>query len=153
MITFEELLNRDGMLVYKTKGVSMEPMLRQNRDLVIIRTTSVRLKKYDVALYKRGNEYVLHRVIDVKNGYYLFRGDNTYALENVPDKAVLGILTGFQRKGKKHDVSAMGYCLYARIWSAIYPLRKLYLHAYLKIRNVSGKLGIIPLIKRLVRHD
>ena len=153
MITFEELLNRDGVLVYKTKGVSMEPMLRQNRDLVIIRTTSARLKKYDVALYKRDNEYVLHRVIDVKKGYYLFRGDNTYVLENVPDKAVLGILTGFQRKGRKHDVSETGYRLYVRVWSAAYPLRKLYLQSCNKIRNVSVKWGIIPLIKRLVRHE
>ena len=31
--TFEDLLGRDGVLVYKTRGVSMEPMLRQDRDL------------------------------------------------------------------------------------------------------------------------
>ena len=35
-MTLEDLLQRDGRLVYKTRGVSMEPMLRQNRDLVII---------------------------------------------------------------------------------------------------------------------
>ena len=36
-MTFEDILARDGKLVYKTRGVSMEPMLRQNRDLVVIR--------------------------------------------------------------------------------------------------------------------
>ncbi|MBQ7195753.1 MAG: hypothetical protein IJS07_09010 [Bacteroidales bacterium] len=45
---FEELLARDGYLVYKTHGVSMEPMLRQNRDLVTIRVPASHLKKYDV---------------------------------------------------------------------------------------------------------
>ena len=35
-MTFEDILSRDGQLVYKTRGVSMEPMLRQNRDLVVI---------------------------------------------------------------------------------------------------------------------
>ena len=35
-MTFEDLLARDGSLVYRTKGVSMEPMLRQDRDLVTI---------------------------------------------------------------------------------------------------------------------
>ena len=64
--TFEQLLAQDGRLVYKTKGTSMEPMLRQNRDLVIIEVPASRLKKYDVALYRRGESYVLHRVVDVK---------------------------------------------------------------------------------------
>ena len=90
MNTFEKLLKRDGRLVYKTKGRSMEPMLRQNRDLVVIEVPSERLKKYDVALYKAGERFVLHRVIGVKDGYYRIRGDNTYAVERVPDEAVLG---------------------------------------------------------------
>lgn len=59
--TFEELLERDGKLVYKTRGVSMEPMLRQDRDLVVIRIPFSRLRKYDVALYKRGDSYVLRK--------------------------------------------------------------------------------------------
>ncbi|MBR4333181.1 MAG: S26 family signal peptidase, partial [Clostridia bacterium] len=74
---FEEILRRDGHLVYKTRGVSMEPMLHENRDLVILQAPSLRLKKYDVALYKRENAYVLHRVIGVEKERYLFRGDNT----------------------------------------------------------------------------
>ena len=36
MSTFEEILEKDGKLVYKTKGISMNPMLYQNRDLVVI---------------------------------------------------------------------------------------------------------------------
>jgi hypothetical protein len=35
--TFEELLAKDGKLVYRTRGVRMETMLRLDRDLVIIR--------------------------------------------------------------------------------------------------------------------
>ena len=104
-MTFEELLQEDGRLVYRTRGVSMEPMLRQNRDLVVIEVPASRLKKYDVALYRRGTSYVLHRVIGVKRDHYLIRGDNTYALETVPDSAVLGVLTAFQRKGKKYSVT------------------------------------------------
>ena len=44
----EELLERDGVIVYKTRGVSMRPMLKQNRDLVTVRKFEGRLKKYDV---------------------------------------------------------------------------------------------------------
>ena len=90
MSTFEEILEKDGKLVYKTKGVSMNPMLYQNRDLVVIEVPKGRLKKYDVALYKRGKSYVLHRVIEVnENGTYSIRGDNTYSIETVPEEAVI----------------------------------------------------------------
>ena len=35
--SFEEVLARDGVLVYRTRGVSMEPMRREGRDVVTIR--------------------------------------------------------------------------------------------------------------------
>ncbi len=33
---FEEILDRFGQLVYPNKGVSMMPLLRQDRDLMVI---------------------------------------------------------------------------------------------------------------------
>ena len=134
-VTFEELLARDGRLIYKTRGMSMEPMLHENRDLVVIEVLQDRLRKYDVALYRRGKDYVLHRVIGVGDGYYLIRGDNTFGLERVPDTAVIGVLTGFVRKGKQHRTSDAGYKLYVLAWSFLYPVRKMYVRA----RRIAGK--------------
>lgn len=148
--TFEELLARDGCFVYKTRGVSMEPMLRQNRDLVIIQAPVSRLQKYDVALYNRGGDHVLHRVIKVEADHYLIRGDNTYALEHVPDSAVIGVLKSFRRKGKQHQVTERGYRLYVRFWQGIYPLR----YAYMRFRRLAvraaRKLGLLPLIRKML---
>ena len=118
-MTFENLLARDGYLVYKTRGVSMEPMLHENRDLVIIQAPVSRLQKFDVALYKRGDAYVLHRVIGVEKDHYLIRGDNTYMIERVPDSAVIGVLTSFKRKGKEITTHSRGYILYTRLWHAL----------------------------------
>ena len=147
---FEELLDRDGYFVYRTRGVSMEPMLRQNRDLVTVRVPVSRLKKYDVALYKRGKAYVLHRVVAVKDGYYLIRGDNTYALETVPDGAVIGVLESFQRKGKQIGAKNRGYQLYVRVWNAIYPLRVLRIRARRMAVKAARKLGVLPLIRKML---
>ena len=140
--TFEEILVRDGILVYRTRGVSMEPMLRQNRDLVTIRVPSSRLKKHDVAFYRRGEEHVLHRVIRVEEDRYLIRGDNTFSLENVPDESVVGVLTGFVRKGKKHDVTDRGYRTYVGIWCAIYPIRAFFARLRRFAGRIARKLGI-----------
>lgn len=102
----------------------MKPMLYVNRDLVIISVPQGRLQPYDVALYRRGSAYVLHRVIQVREKDYLIRGDNTYRLEVVPDSAVIGVLTGFKRKGKDYSVQDPAYRRYVRVWCAIYPARK-----------------------------
>ena len=135
MSTFEEILKKDGQLVYKTRGVSMLPMLHQNRDIVVIVPPEGRLKKYDVALYKRGSSYILHRIIGIQDEEYLIRGDNTYRMEFVPPELMIGVLTGFVRNGKSYTVEDTGYQIYCRFWNAIYPLRKL----LFRMRAIAGK--------------
>ena len=151
-VTFEDLLARDGQLVYKTRGVSMEPMLRQNRDLVQIGVPSGRLKLFDVALYRRREQYVLHRVIRVEDGFYRIRGDNTYSVEHVPDGNVIGVLKGFVRKGKQHSVEERGYRFYAAAWNALYPLRALRFHTVRFLKRIARKTGLTPILKKLLRR-
>lgn len=139
--TFESLLARDGRLVYKTKGRSMQPLLHENRDLVIIRVPEGRLQPYDVALYRRGRSYVLHRVISIREKDYLIRGDNTYRLEVVPDEAVIGVLTGFKRKGREIDVQDPAYKCYVRVWCAIYPVRAVLVFILRRAKSAAKKLG------------
>ena len=151
MSTFEEILEKDGKLVYKTKGVSMNPMLYQNRDLVVIEVPKGRLKKYDVALYKRGKSYVLHRVIEVnENGTYSIRGDNTYSIETVPEEAVIietvpeeaviGVLTSFVRDGKQYSVTDPEYLRYVKFWCEAYPARSAYTHAKWRTKAVLRRI-------------
>lgn len=153
MSTFEDILSSEGQLVYKTRGVSMEPMLRQNRDLVIIRVPLSRLKKYDVALYKRGEAYVLHRVIGVREDHYLIRGDNTYSVEKVPHNAVIGVLASFQRKGKYHSVDESGYKMYVRCWNAIYPARLFYVRSRSAAVRILRAAGLLPAVKKLLGRE
>ncbi len=151
MTTFEEILSRDGRLIYKTRGVSMQPMLYQNRDLVIIETFEGRLKPYDVALYRRGKQYVLHRVLSLGDGVYYIRGDNTYTIETVPECNVLGVLTGFVRKGKQHQVTEPGYRFYSRFWHFIYPLRLFRLRLRSRFKKLLAKLGLLEPLKKFLR--
>ena len=134
--TFEQILAEQGTLVYKTKGVSMRPMLRQDRDLVHIVPPAGRLKKYDVAFYRRASGlYVLHRVVKVNETGYAIRGDNCIDTEQVGEEQLLGVLTAFQRNGKTVPVTAPGYRLYARLWCWIYPVRYLCKRA----RGLAGR--------------
>ena len=142
MKRIEETLARDGKLYYTIKGVSMLPMLHQGRDIVVICVPEGRLKRLDVALYRRGKQYVLHRVIHVTEWGYLIRGDNTYALEKVPEQDVIGVLKAFTRKGKSCSVEDRGYLRYARFWCAVYPVRAVLISCRRRLGRIARKLGI-----------
>jgi len=117
-------------------GVSMRPMLRQNLDFVDLTRPPKRLKKYDLPMYTGpSGKYIMHRVISVKDGYYICRGDNTYRPERVLPDQIVGFVCAFHR-GKRHiSVDAVGYRLYCRFWCAVYPLRKLVRRAKMWLRR------------------
>ena len=119
----EEALLRDGIFASGTKGASMKPMLRAGRDTVYITKNTELPKKYDVILYRTDSGYTLHRIVGVRGGVDLVRGDNTYRTERVPRERVLGILSGVQRGGKYYDITSLAYRLYAHLWLLLYPVR------------------------------
>ena len=123
--SIEQQIAENGFYVSTTVGVSMRPMLRNRRDRVVIRSTEgKRLSKWDLPLYKRyDGKYILHRIIEVRDGYYIIRGDNTFAKERVPDENIVGVMTEFYR-GERHVLATnRHYRRYAAFWQTIYPLR------------------------------
>ena len=87
-MTIEQVLLETGKYVGPTVGVSMLPMLKNRRDSIVVVKKTERLNPLDVALYKRGNDYVLHRVLQPIDGGYIIRGDNCYTDENIPEALV-----------------------------------------------------------------
>ena len=121
----EDVLRKDGKYASVTNGVSMEPLFRTHRDMVIFEAANGELKKYDVVLYRVGDSYVMHRIIGVRAGEYVIRGDNTYTKEYVNKDSVMAVLVAFNRAGKRHEVSELGYKLYSRVWHYLYPFRSI----------------------------
>ena len=115
-MTFEEVLEREGRLVYTNVGISMLPLLRQGKDLFVVEKRGPeRLRAGDVVLYRRPpNQYVLHRIVKVRERDYVILGDNCVNREyGITDEDILGVLTGFVREGKHHTVTEKGYRLYS----------------------------------------
>ncbi|MBQ6304564.1 MAG: S24/S26 family peptidase [Clostridiales bacterium] len=138
MMTFEEEIQNSGKLIYTTVGVSMRPLIKQGRDLLIVTKPQGRLKKYDIPLYKRKNgQYVLHRVVKVKDDGYVILGDNCIKWENdIKDDQIIGVLTSLVRKGKEVDFNSFGYRFYSRAWYLLYPVRVIFMSA----RRLAGKI-------------
>ena len=105
-------------MTYTNVGVSMLPLLRQGKDLFTVKQKShERCKVGDVVLYRRRDQYVLHRVVQVRENDYVILGDNCIAREyGFTDNDIIGVMTGYVRNGKEHSVSDFGYRLYTFIW-------------------------------------
>lgn len=124
--SLETYLKENGTLLYAIRGVSMLPLLRQDRDLVMLERPRERCRPGDVVLYRRASgQYVLHRVIAVRPADYVILGDNCANREyGVTDDDILGVMTGFVRNGREHSVTERGYRLYtAYILRAVGPRR------------------------------
>lgn len=123
-ITYEQELQKNGKIIRTNVGVSMMPLLRQNRDVMIIERPTGRLKKYDVPLYRRGDQYVLHRIIRVHEDCYDIIGDNCVNIERgIKDSQIIGVLTGVIRDGKTITVDAPSYKIYYHVWCDFLYLR------------------------------
>ena len=90
----EDVLAFEGFYMGPPVGVSMWPMLRNRHDVMMVVPAEGELRRYDVALYCRGEKYVLHRVVGhYVNGSekgYVICGDNCVMLEYIPREDVLG---------------------------------------------------------------
>ena len=128
-----------------TAGCSMRPMLREHKDIVVIRKLTREPKRGDVLLYRRNDcdKLVLHRLIRVKkDGSMVIRGDNnTFTEYDVKRQDIVGILCRFFRGGKHIDCNAGGlYRLYCFWILNSYHLRR------------SWKLRIRPFLGRTRRR-
>ena len=107
------------------QGVSMLPMLRQHFDSVELAPLPDKLKKYDLPVYQYpSGKVVMHRIVKVREQDYICLGDNTYSYEYIRPEQMIALVSAFKRGERRIEVTNPLYRAYARIWVAIYPLRK-----------------------------
>lgn len=123
-----EMINKNKEITITAQGNSMMPMLKSNKDKVVLIKKPKMLKKYDVALYYRENEdtYVLHRYIKKgKNNTYIMCGDNQYVKEhNITNKNIIAVVKSFTHKGKLISTNNFFYKLYCILWNNSRFIRK-----------------------------
>lgn len=130
---FEDIINEQGQLVYTNVGDSMYPLIKP-RDLLVIKKVTAPLKKNDTPLYKRDSgQYVLHRIVKIKNGEYYICGDNRAFIERgITDRHIIGVLTDIVREGRTIPVNSPEFKSYVKLL----PLRR----SIIRIKNKGGLL-------------
>ena len=111
-----EQLKNGGSVRFGPHGTSMLPMIRQGKDSVTLSPVTGALRKYDLPFYRRDNgQYVLHRILKVKNGEYTCIGDNQFAYEKgIRQDQIIGYVTSFYRGDKEIKVTSLSYKIYCR---------------------------------------
>ena len=139
--TFEEQLRETGKLIYTNKGDSMMPLIRQDRDLLVIVPAQGRLKKYDVPLYRRDDgKYVLHRILKVRREDYVICGDNRWKKEyGISDRHIIGVLSAVVRDGKEVSVTDRRYRFYVHLWCGCFPVRAALIRAKDKLKRMKKR--------------
>ncbi len=138
--TFEEEIKKTGKIIYTNVGDSMMPYIRQGRDVLVISGVNGRLKKYDVPLYKRDSgQYVLHRILKVRENDYVICGDNRWCKEyGISDSHIVGVLTGVIRNGKEIPVTDFRYRIYVHLWCDFFVVRAFFLRVRRFVKRRFG---------------
>lgn len=124
MVDIEKIIEEKGLYTAKTVGNSMEPMLVQGRDTVIVKKAEFPLKKFDIPVYRREDHYTMHRIVKVTKNGYIINGDNRPDLErDITDKDIVGVMAGAYRGGVYMDCGSAEDIAFARRARRTFPMR------------------------------
>ena len=136
--SFEEILKKQGTLLFTPRGNSMQPLLKNGENPVVLLPVDGRLQKGDVPFYRRENgQYVLHRIVRVRKNSYDCCGDNQSAIEKgVRDDMILAKMAGFYQGSTYISADETWVKRYAKRRMASRPFRR----AYALVRLALGRI-------------
>ena len=113
-IDYRELLERQKLIINPI-GTSMNPIIKEEQETVLLSKIDRPLKRLDVALFDRPNgKHVLHRILKVKKNYYVFCGDNQVITEKIPKDMVVGVMEGIYHGETYVPITDKDYIKYSK---------------------------------------
>ncbi|MBR5758075.1 MAG: S24/S26 family peptidase, partial [Thermoguttaceae bacterium] len=131
----------DARVAFTITGDSMEPTLRDRRDVVyLVKPTT--LRRYDAALYRReSGAFILHRIVAIsKDGSFVFCGDNqTYLERGIRREQIVGAVSSFERGSLRVDCRrSLLYKAYVVAWTHTRYVRKIWRAIRRRLRRSSN---------------
>ena len=118
-------------------GTSMEPFLVHKRDRIYFRRPEETIKKGDMVFFQRKTgEYVMHRVMMVKDKQYYMAGDHQTFLEGpIEKKQIFAKVVSVERDGVWLTEEDKLWKFYAVWWRRLFWVRKV----VNKLKRIIGK--------------
>ena len=110
-----EMLANGGDFSLLPNGTSMLPLIRPGEDLVTI-VAPKELKKDDIVLFvRKTGQFVLHRIVSMKNGLCNMIGDNQKTIEfKIPVEDIVAKVKYIHRNGEVIDFESKDYKKYVK---------------------------------------
>ena len=102
-----ESIKDDGQFILFPRGTSMNPSIYEGTDCVALVEIS-EPQRFDIVLYKRkSGQFVLHRIMKIKNGKYTMCGDNQYIFEkDIERSQLLAVVREIRKEdGSIYDIN------------------------------------------------
>jgi phage repressor protein C with HTH and peptisase S24 domain len=101
---FKAILSKKAAVRFKAMGFSMSPFIR-DKDVLTIAPSSddsvIACGEVTAFIHPLTGKLAVHRVVSVKNGFYVIKGDNTAEADGlIPRKDILGCVIKVERKEK-----------------------------------------------------
>jgi len=130
-----KMLDEGHTVTLRLRGYSMRPFLENDRDKALL-TKAAGMKKGDPVLAEIApGRYVLHRIIDIGNGFVTLLGDGNLTVERCREEDVKGSVIGFYRKGRDtlDRTDGIKWRVYSYVWMRLRPIRRYLLAFYRRI--------------------
>lgn len=155
--TIRTLLSKDGFALPKTSGRSMRPLLWGGQHRVVIVPLDSEPEPGDILMFRLTNggqeKSIVHRLVEIRqrNGepVYITRGDNCLVSETVCRNEIIGRVAEVHRLSgyrpwhiipkQKFTVTDASYRRYVRLWTAIWPARRMYYAIRYRAHRVWGR--------------
>lgn len=128
MTIFKKILDDKGVLVYSNKGKSMLPLIKEGRDILVIKKETENIRKWDIVLVQRpSGRYLLHRIVKIhSDGTYTLCGDNNIIYDlGIKKSDIRGKLVSIITDGKENNLTSFSYRLYVLFWCKPIYIRKI----------------------------
>ena len=109
------------------KGKSMAPYLKDEEDKIVLSPLQpTEPKKGDIVLFLHSEQYLLHRVIKIKENVFITQGDGVIKnQEEISLSNITGIVRFIIRpSGKCVSVNDLNHRIYWRCWLFFRPVRR-----------------------------
>lgn len=89
------------------RGLSMEPLLSTGDCAFYIKESIYNVG--DIVVFNFDNKLIIHRIVDIKKGLYIIKGDNSYNVEIVKSETVLGKVNIIIKNNKSYHLKKSNF--------------------------------------------
>lgn len=154
-------LQHNGFALSKTSGSSMRPLIWGGQHCVAVVPLDGEPAVGDLLMFMQPidgkDSNIVHRLVEIRQAgdrrLYITRGDNCLGSETVSRSEIIGRVTEVHRisgfrpwhaiPARKFAVTDQAYLRYTRLWSAIWPARRIYYRFRSDIYGLYSRLRLM----------